>query len=134
MAKDNDTKLKFIELRAKGWSYDKIAKELNVSKSTLIQWSKEFELEIKNFRNIELESLREQFMLDKAKKLEFSREIFDKLIENLRSRNFDDIPSDKLVNLILSLLDKLENSGEINFVEEASTINLDFLGTKTWSG
>jgi len=134
MAKDNDTILKFIELRAKGLSYDKIAKELNVSKSTLIHWSKEFELEIINLRNIEYEALREKFMLNKEKKLEFSREIFDKLIENLRSRNFDEIPSDKLINLILSLLDKLEYSGEIDFVEQANTINLDFLGTKTWSG
>ena len=115
-------------------SYDKIAKELNVSKSTLIHWSKEFELEIINLRNIEYEALREKFMLNKEKKLEFSREIFDKLIENLRSRNFDEIPSDKLINLILSLLDKLEYSGGIDFVEQANTINLDFLGTKTWSG
>jgi len=134
MAKDFDTKEKFIDLRAMGLSYDKISKELKVSKSTLIEWSKEFELEIKNFRTIELEALREKFMLNKGKKLELSKEIFEKLMENLRSRNFDDIPSDKLVNLILNLLDKLENSGGIGFVEKVNAINFDFLDTKTWSG
>ena len=65
MAKDNETKDKFIEMRAKGLSYDKISKQLKVAKSTLISWSKEFELEIKNFRNIEPEALNEKFMLSK---------------------------------------------------------------------
>jgi len=134
MAKDFNTKEKFIDLRAMGLSYDKISKELKVSKSTLIEWSKEFELEIKNFRTIELEALREKFMLNKGKKLELSKEIFEKLMENLRSRNFDDIPSDKLVNLILNLLDKLENSGGIGFVEKDSKIDFDLLEIKSWSG
>jgi transcriptional regulator len=31
-----NTKEKFIELRAKGWSFDKIAKELGKAKQTLI--------------------------------------------------------------------------------------------------
>jgi len=39
MAKDYD---KFIELTAMGLSYDKISKQLKVSKSTLIEWSKVF--------------------------------------------------------------------------------------------
>ncbi len=134
MAKDNDTILKFIELRAKGLSYDKIAKELNVSKSTLIHWSKEFELEIINLRNIEYEALREKFMLNKEKKLEFSREIFDKLMDNLKSRNLDEIPSEKLVNIVMNLMDKLENEEKIIFVEKDSKIDFDFLEIKSWSG
>ena len=41
---------KFIFLRADGLSFDKIAKELKVSKVTLIQWSKLLEVEIKNIQ------------------------------------------------------------------------------------
>jgi len=134
MAKDNDTKLKFIELRSKGLSYDKISKQLHVSKSTLIQWSKEFELDIKNLRNIELESLREKFMLNKEKKLEFTREVFDKLMDNLKSRNLDEIPSEKLVNMIMNLMDKLENEEKVIFVEKDSKIDFDLFEIKSWTG
>jgi len=73
-------------------------KQLKVSKSTLIEWFKVFELKIRDLRNMELEALREKFMLNKEKKLEIVKEIFNKLIENLRSRNYD-IPSDKLINI-----------------------------------
>jgi transposase len=35
-----DQKEQFIELRAKGVSYDEIAKEIGVSKPTLIKWGR----------------------------------------------------------------------------------------------
>jgi hypothetical protein len=92
-----------------------------------------FELEIRDLRNIELEALRKEFMLNKEKKLEIIKEIFNKLIENLRSRNYD-IPSDKLINIVISLLDRLENSNEIAFVAEEDIVKLDFSDTKTWYG
>ena len=31
---------RFVELRSQGWSFARIATELNVSKPTLIQWSR----------------------------------------------------------------------------------------------
>jgi transcriptional regulator len=43
-----ESKQRFIELRAKGWSFDKIAKELDKAKQTLINWSKELQDEIAN--------------------------------------------------------------------------------------
>jgi hypothetical protein len=110
-----------------------INRVLKVSKSTLIEWFKVFELEIRDLRNIELEALRKEFMLNKEKKLEIIKEIFNKLIENLRSRNYD-IPSDKLINIVISLLDRLENSNEIAFVAEEDIVKLDFSDTKTWYG
>ena len=51
-----ETKEKFIELRAKGWSFDKIAKELGKAKQTLINWSKELEDEIDNLKALERRS------------------------------------------------------------------------------
>jgi len=49
--KENEEKQKFIELRAEGLSYDKISKEIAVSKPTLMKWEKEFSQEIKELRN-----------------------------------------------------------------------------------
>lgn len=48
--KMNAKQRKFILLRADGMSYDKIAKETNTTKGTLIQWSKLFEEEIKEIQ------------------------------------------------------------------------------------
>ena len=49
----NNKQMEFITLRADGLSFDKIAKQLKISKATLIQWSKLFEDNIKeNDENI----------------------------------------------------------------------------------
>ncbi len=45
--KDTDKQKKFIELRGK-LSYNRIAKEIKVSKSTLIKWDKEFTYDTKH--------------------------------------------------------------------------------------
>ena len=50
-----ELKERFIELRAKGWSFDRIAKELGKAKQTLIDWSKDLQDEIANCKALELE-------------------------------------------------------------------------------
>jgi len=57
--KDTETKTRFVELRAQGLSFAKIAEEIGVSKQSLIAWSKDLRLEIENLKQIELEALRE---------------------------------------------------------------------------
>ena len=47
----NNKQIEFITLRADGLSFDKIAKQLKISKATLIQWSKLFEDNIKEFKS-----------------------------------------------------------------------------------
>ena len=58
-----EQKSRFIHLRAKGNSFDKIAKELKVSKSTLSNWSQELEEQIAQTKAMELEALQEEFFL-----------------------------------------------------------------------
>ena len=64
-----DIKERFIELRAKGYSFEKIAKELGKAKQTLIDWSKELQDEIANVKALELEALYEKFYLLKESKI-----------------------------------------------------------------
>ena len=40
---DQEVKNKFIEFRARGLTYNKILVKLGVSKTTLINWSKDYE-------------------------------------------------------------------------------------------
>lgn len=96
-----ETKERFIELRAKGWSFDKIAKELGKAKQTLINWSKELEDEIANLKALELEALYEQHYLLKENRIETFGAMLTKIKEEVESRDLSDVPTDKLLELLL---------------------------------
>ena len=98
---DFEDKEKFIELRAKGWTFDKIAKELHKRKATLIDWSKELESEIANRKAIELEVLYEKHYLLKEQRIEKLGNLLNKIINEIDNRNLKDIPTDKLFDLLL---------------------------------
>lgn len=98
---DLEDKEKFIELRAKGWTFDKIAKELHRRKATLIDWSKELESEIANRKAIELEVLYEKHYLLKEQRIEKLGNLLNKIINEIDNRNLKDIPTDKLFDLLL---------------------------------
>lgn len=96
-----ETKERFIELRAKGWSFDKIAKELGKAKQTLIDWSKELEDEIANLKALELEALYEKHYLLKENRIETFGVLLRKLKDEVMSRDLSDVPTDKLLELLL---------------------------------
>ena len=96
-----ELKERFIELRAKGWSFDKIAKELGKAKQTLIDWSKELQDEIANRKALELEALYEKYYLLKKSRLQTFGELLNKLREEVMSRSLSDVPTDKLLELLL---------------------------------
>lgn len=96
-----ETKEKFIELRAKGWSFDKIAKELGKAKQTLIDWSKELQDEIANLKALELEALYEKHYLLKENRIETFGVLLRKLKDEVMSRDLSDVPTDKLLELLL---------------------------------
>lgn len=98
---DLKDKEKFIELRAKGWSFDKIAKELHKRKATLIDWSKELESEIANRKAIELEVLYEKHYLLKEQRIEKLGNLLNKIINEIDNRDLKDIPTNKLFDLLL---------------------------------
>jgi hypothetical protein len=94
-------KERFIEMRAKGYSFDKIAKELGKAKQTLIDWSKELKEEIANYKALELEALYEKFFLLKESRVETFGVMIGKIKEELLNRNLSDVPTDKLLDLLL---------------------------------
>ena len=108
-----ETKERFIELRAKGWSFDKIAKELGKAKQTLIDWSKELKDEIANRKALELEALYEKYYLLKESRLKTFGELLGKLRKEVMSRDLSELPTDKLLDLLL----KYENQVKEETVE-----------------
>src|SRR5881227_3188220 len=97
--KDHETQQRFIELRSQGWSFNRIAAELNVSKSTLINWSRKFQFELQNLRAIELEALREKLIATtetRAKAL--TRQLEDVQIE-LQTRDLSKVSTGRLYSI-----------------------------------
>ena len=107
--KDQETKSKFVELRAKGWSFDRIANELNVSKSALIDWGKELELDIRSLKAIELESLQERFYMRKAQRIELFGEKLQAIKSELDKRDLSQLPTDKLFDLFIKYANVLNS-------------------------
>lgn len=96
-----NVKEEFIELRAKGYSFDRIAKKLGKAKQTLIDWSKELQEEIANRKALELDSLYEQYFLLKEARLQTFGEILGRIKAEAMKRDLSDVPTDKLLDLLL---------------------------------
>ena len=57
-----DTKSRFIELRAQGWSLARIAAHLGVAKRTWADWDQHSQEEIRILKALELEALNEKLL------------------------------------------------------------------------
>ena len=134
------TKQQFIELRAEGMSYDKIAKKLKVSKTTLVAWSREYEVDITNLQTIALEALQERYKVGQGHRLELWSEQLEMVRNELKTRGVGDIPTPKLIELLDTLSQKLKDEAvSVRFKSEPYIKNelVDFSKTKTsdyWNG
>jgi len=97
----SNIKERFIELRAQGWSFDKIAKDLGKAKQTLIDWSKDLQEEIANRKALELEALYEKYYLLKEVRLQTFGEMINKIKAEVAKRDLSDVPTEKLLELLL---------------------------------
>jgi len=121
------TKEKFIELRAQGWSFDKIAKELNRAKQTLIDWSKNFEEEIANLKAMELEALYEKHYLLKENRLETYATVLNNIKDEIMNRDLSDVPTDKLLDLFLKFENQIKDEVVVPRFKTSTEIKEDEL-------
>lgn len=117
--KDNNTKEKFLELRANGLSYDKISKELNVSKQTLISWSQQFKHELSNLKAIELDRLQQEYYISKIKRIKLFGDTLEQINQLLMKRNLDELSTEKLIDYKIKIINTLkEDESDIVFKRE----------------
>ncbi len=107
MAKDINTKHKFIELRGQGFSFDKIVKQLDVSKGSLLKWDKEFKQEISEIKFISIEAMIEQYKVGKSERIKNYGELLKKYRKELSTRDLEDVPSNKLLDMAVLVEDRL---------------------------
>ncbi|MBK7630200.1 MAG: hypothetical protein IPJ23_05795 [Ignavibacteriales bacterium] len=107
MAANIEKQQKFIELRAEGLSFDEIAKKVNISKPTLIKWSKELKDKIDEVTQIiEEQFLAEQRIKNIARAQKISEEL-DRAYNALSNTNYEDMKKKDLINIIKVLEEKL---------------------------
>jgi len=99
---------RFIELRARGLSYARIAKELKVAKGTLAAWSQELSEEIASLKAVQLEELYEKYYLVRAGRIELIGSQMKKLVRELQKRDFAEMSTEKLLDLVLRYFETLK--------------------------
>ena len=130
-----EKKEEFIELRARGLSFQKIAKKLQISKSTLINWSKECVIEINNLRELRVEAIKERFLISQEKKLEVFGVALGKIISEIEERDLSDLTTGQLYKLFFKMTKDLESGETVTLKRQKDPIGELFQSTdcEVWS-
>ena len=131
MTKTLDDKEQFILLRAKIYSFDRIAEEINASKPTLLNWQGEFSEKIKEAQYFETENIVNEFKIMRRNRTEVISQVLRATLEELGSRvknkELKSLPTDKLFNLMLSLEKRLEKDTKRKLLRVPSDRELKIL-------
>ena len=100
---DDTTVQRFIELRARGWSYARLMTELSVTKPTLIAWSRKHQFQIQNLKAIELEALGEQWLASTDQRVNALGAQLRKVDAAISQRDVDSLSTPQLYALARSL-------------------------------
>lgn len=105
-----DDKQQFVELRARGYSFSKIAEKLGISKPTLISWSQEEQTnkDIQNQRTLAIDDLQEKYIMTKRHRIAVFGEVLNRAKTELDGRDLSTLSTDKLITLVIKLSDTLK--------------------------
>jgi transposase len=126
--KTEQHKYNFISLRAKGNSFDSIAKEIEVSKPILIEWNKIYREEIENIKTEAFEVFLQENKLTLKHRLELLSIIQKRLSEELQERNLDSISTSRIIDLLLKINTMTEEAvPEVNYFTEQDIKEKQFI-------
>ena len=112
MVKSIEEQARFIELRGKGMSFQKIAEEMGVSKPTLIKWNGELLEQVKEAQYMEFENLVEQYGLFRKERFEVYCKALNTALKEFQERaekgDLKNVPTDKLLNILEQLEKRVE--------------------------
>jgi len=136
MQNNEELKSKFIQERAIGKSFKEISTELNLPVETLVVWAKTLKYDIGNQKAIEMDELSNKFRITKRRRIELIGSILTKMQDELDTRDYKDVPTDKLFDYLLKY------SAELNreytppvFTEIVSGMGPSIWETEiTWTG
>lgn len=108
MAKPHEVKTQFIQLRAEGQSYSKIAKELNISKSTCTAWERELQAQIQELKSEQLQELYESYYMTKEARVKRLGDTLKEINQALEEVDYSTIPPEKLLDYKLKYMEALK--------------------------
>ena len=121
--KDNQTIQKFIELRTQGCSYARLMTELNVTKPTLIAWSRKHQFEIQNLKAIELETLGEKWLASTTERVNRWGEQLRRVETELARRDLAALSTPQLFSVARGLRRQIElATGTVQFTTPVNEI------------
>lgn len=121
--KDQETVQKFIDLRAQGWSFVRMASELGVAKSTLTEWSRKFRFNIQNRRALVLDDLQDRVLGTVQSRVAGLAEKLGRVENELRQRGLTEVSTPQLFSLAASLRRQIEReTGPIRLVTPTNAI------------
>ncbi len=120
---DDKTVQRFIDLRVQGWSFARIAQELNVSRPTLIAWSRKHQHTIANLVAIEREERLNQLLATSEERLgQLAAELRAAEAE-LAKRDLSALSTGRLLTHVESLRRQVRReAGPIQFVSSVDVI------------
>ena len=123
---DEKTVQRFIELRVQGWVFTRIATELNVSKPTLIAWSRKHQHTIANLTAIERENRLCQCLASSEERMQKLGEQLRAAEAELAKRDLTSLSTGRLLTHVESLQRRLQKeAGPMQFVSAVEAIPED---------
>jgi hypothetical protein len=111
-----ETVRRFIELRAQGWTYERLMTELNVTKPTLIAWSRKHQFEIQNLKAIEMESLAARWLASTSERVNALGEQLRRVETELAKRDLTALTTPQLISAARNLRRQIEQAtGPLQF-------------------
>lgn len=133
MTKTNEDVEKFLQLRAQGWSFDRIAAEIGVSKPVLLKWSGQYQQELDQESYFELQNILASHNLMRMHRMAAISEMLAAALAEVRMRAQDgrlaDMSTDKLINMVLVLEQRLEKETDRNRLDLSDGKRIDYLLT-----
>ena len=103
-----DTKSRFIELRAQGWSLARIAAHLDVAKRTLVDWNQHAQTEVRALKAVELEALQEKLLTSHEAELTQLTAHLQRVESELATRTLEIVSTESLYRLAAQLRRQLQ--------------------------
>lgn len=137
---DAEKRKRFVELRGRGVSYVKISEEIGVCKSTLINWSKEYRFEINNAKAMELEGIREEYLLGREHRMQVLGTELGKVTEEILKRDLSEVSTHQLFEMQRKLVSQIrQDDWGVSFTvqeeeDDYGTRGNSWKRTTTWTG
>ena len=123
---DDKTVQRFIDLRVQGWVFTRIAAELNVSKTTLIAWSRQHQHTIANLIAIERENCLHRHLASGEARLQKLGDQLRAAEAELAQRDLTTLSTGRLLTYVESLQRRLQKeAGPMRFVSAVDQIPED---------